>query len=61
MSYTGKLWNLTGQFSKEKFYFPKGSISPYIVTLKLTPDQDLIPGNYRLGISILTLTYQMML
>ena len=33
MSYTGKLWNLTGQFSKEKFYFPEGSTEPQIVTL----------------------------
>jgi len=28
MSYTGKLWNLTGQFSKEKFYFLKEVRNP---------------------------------
>ena len=28
MSYTGKLWNLTDQFSKEQFYFSEGSIEP---------------------------------
>jgi virginiamycin B lyase len=62
MSYTGKLWNLTGQFNKEKFYFPKGSTSPYIVTLKLTPDQDLVPGNYMLtvGARYDTVTYSKM-
>ena len=44
MSYTGKLWNLTGQFSNEKFYFPEGSTDPITVTLKLTPNRDLVTG-----------------
>jgi virginiamycin B lyase len=63
MSYTGKLWNLTGQFSKEKFYFPEGSTEPQIVTLKLTPDKDLEPGNYMLtlGARYGTVTYSKML
>lgn len=63
MSYTGKLWNLTGQFSKEKFYFPEGSTEPQIVTLKLTPDKDLEPGNcmLTLGARYGTVTYSIML
>jgi virginiamycin B lyase len=62
MSYTGKLWNLTGQFNKEKFYFPEGSTDPQIVTLKLTPDEDLVPGNYMLtvGARYGTVTYSKM-
>ena len=48
MSYTGKLWNLTGNFDKEEFYFPEGSKGPQVVTLKLTPDQNLVPGDYTL-------------
>ena len=43
MSYTGKLWNLTGNFDKEEFYFPNGSTKPQVITLKLTPSQDLVP------------------
>jgi hypothetical protein len=50
MSYTGKLWNLTGQVSKERFYFSEGSTEPQIVTLKLTPYKDLEAGNYMLTV-----------
>jgi virginiamycin B lyase len=62
MSYTGKLWNLTGQFSNAMFNFPEGSIEPQIVTLKLTPDKDLVPGNYMLtvGARYGTVTYSKM-
>jgi virginiamycin B lyase len=34
MSYTGKLWNLTGKFDKEEFNFPNGSTKPQIINLK---------------------------
>ena len=63
MSYTGKLWNLTGQFSKEKFYFPEGSTDPSIINLKLTPSKDLVPGNYTLtvGARYDTVTYSRIL
>ena len=63
MSYTGKLWNLTGQFSKEQFYFSEGSTEPSIITLKLTPSKDLVPGNYTLtvGARYDTVTYSKML
>ena len=63
MSYTGKLWNLTGQFSKEQFYFPEGSTEPSIITLKLTPSKDLVPGNYKLtvGARYDTVTYSKIL
>ncbi len=59
MSYTGKLWNLTGQFSEEEFYFPEKGTDPYIIRLKLTPTQDLVPGNYTLtvGARYGTVTY----
>jgi virginiamycin B lyase len=50
MSHTGKLWNLTGQFSEEEFYFPEGSADPQVVILMLTPDEDLVPGNYMLTV-----------
>jgi virginiamycin B lyase len=62
MSHTGKLWNLTGKFDKEEFYFPEGSIDTQIVTLKLTPDKDLVPGNYMLtvGARYGTVTYSKM-
>jgi virginiamycin B lyase len=48
VSYTGKLWNLTGEFDEEEFNFPNGSTKPQIIILKLTPDQDLVPDNYTL-------------
>ena len=62
MSYTGKLWNLTGNFDKEEFYFPNGSTKPQVITLKLTPDEDLVPGNYMLtvGARYGTVTYSKM-
>jgi virginiamycin B lyase len=63
MSYTGKLLNLTGLFDQEEFYFSEDSTNPYIVTLKLTPDTDLVPGNYTLtvGARYGTVTYSKML
>jgi virginiamycin B lyase len=53
MSYSGRLWNMTGQFSEDLFYFPKkggSNILPHIVTLTLEPTQDLVPGNYTLTV-----------
>jgi hypothetical protein len=50
MSYTGKLRNITSKFDKEEFYFPAGSIDPQIITLQLTPDNDLVPGSYMLTV-----------
>jgi virginiamycin B lyase len=50
MSYLGRLWNMTGQFSKDVLYFPKESMEPYMVTLKVKPIQDLVPGNYTLTV-----------
>ena len=50
MSYSGRLWNMTGQFSEDSFYFPKGSMQPYMVSLKVKPTQDLVPGNYTLTV-----------
>jgi virginiamycin B lyase len=53
LSYTGRLWNMTGKFSEDSFYFPKkegGSITPHMVTLTLHPMQELMPGNYTLTV-----------
>jgi virginiamycin B lyase len=50
MSQSGRLWNITGEFSDDVFYFPKGSSDPQTVTLKLRPTQDLVTGNYTLTI-----------
>jgi virginiamycin B lyase len=52
MSYSGRLWNMTGQFSGDMFYFPKGgsNILPHMVTLTLEPTKDLVPGNYTLTV-----------
>jgi hypothetical protein len=58
----GKLWNLTGQFSKEQFTFLKQA-ELSIITLKLTPSKDLVPGNYTLtvGAKYDTVTYSKIL
>lgn len=50
VSYSGKLWNFTGDFSEDVFYFDKGSNEPYSVSLILKPTKDLVPGNYSLTI-----------
>lgn len=51
ISSSGRLWNMTGQFSEDLFYFPKGgSILPHMVTLTLEPTQYLVPGNYTLTV-----------
>jgi virginiamycin B lyase len=53
ISSIGRLWNMTGQFSEDSFYFPKkggSTILPHIVTLTLEPTQDLVPGNYTLTV-----------
>jgi virginiamycin B lyase len=54
ISPTGRLWNMTGKFSEDSFYFPKkggGSILlPHIVTLTLQPMRDLVPGIYTLTV-----------
>lgn len=51
--------DLTGQFDKKELYFPERSTDPQIVTLKLTPEEDLVPGNYMLtvGARYGTVTY----
>jgi virginiamycin B lyase len=52
ISSSGRLWNMTGQFSEDLFYFPRGGsdILPHIVTLTLEPTQDFIHGNYTLTV-----------
>jgi len=41
---------MTGQFSEDSFYFPKDSMEPYMVNLKVKPTEDLVPGNYTLTV-----------
>jgi virginiamycin B lyase len=59
ISSTGRLWNMTGKFSEDSFYFPKAKegggdsiplLLPHMVTLTLEPMEDLVPGNYTLTI-----------
>jgi general stress protein 26 len=54
--------SLTKEYIWEEFYFPKGSRTPPIVTLKLTPAEDLVTGNYMLtvGARYGTVTYSKM-
>lgn len=50
-SHSGRLWNFTGDFNEDVFYFNKGSNNePHPVSLTLKPTKDLIPGDYTLTI-----------
>ncbi len=46
---TGRLFNITAEFSEEELTFDGPSTKT--VTLKLTPEDDLEPGNYRITVS----------
>jgi len=52
MSSSGRLWNMTAQFSENSFHFSdkEGNRSylpdPHQVTLWLMPTEDLVKGNY---------------
>ena len=46
ISHSGRLWNMTGEFSEDEFYFAKGRNNPHAITLSLEPSKDLEPGNY---------------
>lgn len=46
---TGRLFNMTAQFSEEKIFFDEPSTKT--VTLTLTPEQNLIPNEYRITVS----------
>lgn len=48
MSRSGKLWNVTSEFDRDSFYFENGTLQT--VVLKLTPSQDLVPGDYALTV-----------
>jgi hypothetical protein len=53
ISSSGRLWNMTGQFSEDSFHFHKkggSTILPHMVTLTLEPTQDLVPENYTLTV-----------
>lgn len=59
ISHSGRLWNFTGDYSSDLFYFDKGTTEPRSITLTLKPTKDLVPGNYSLTIGARydTLTY----
>jgi virginiamycin B lyase len=54
ISPSGRLWNLTGDFSANEFKFDNMSNinqqTPYPVEFVLKPTKDLLPGNYTLSI-----------
>jgi virginiamycin B lyase len=50
ISHSGRLWNMTGEFSENEFYFVEGRKDPYAITLSLEPSKELEPGNYTLTI-----------
>lgn len=52
ISHSGRLWNMTGEFSENEFYFVEGrnEEDPYPITLSLEPSKDLKPGNYTMTI-----------
>jgi len=45
----GRLFNMTAEFSEEELTFNEPSTKN--VSLKLTPDDELVPGNYRITVS----------
>ena len=47
VSFTGRLWNMTGEFSEETFTLDN---DPRKVVLSLTPSAELLPGNYTLTV-----------
>ena len=53
VSHSGRLWNMTGDFSENEFSFVEGrngEEDPYSITLWLEPSKDLQPGNYTVTI-----------
>jgi virginiamycin B lyase len=50
ISHSGRLWNFSGEFSENEFYFVKGRNDPHAINLSIEPSKDLEPGNYTLTI-----------
>jgi virginiamycin B lyase len=66
ISHSGRLLNMTGDFSENEFSFVKGrngDDDPYSITLWLEPSKDLQPGNYTvtIGARYDSVTYNKML
>ena len=52
ISKSGQLWNITGNFSNDKFLISEISPNmPYNLTLDIKPTKNVIPGNYTLTVS----------
>jgi virginiamycin B lyase len=62
MSPSGRLWNISSQFSENSFSFSDDDSNLHTVKLTLYPTPDLIPGNYTLTIGARygTVTYSKM-
>jgi hypothetical protein len=39
VSHSGRLWNVTGEFSENEFYFVKDGNDPYAINLSLEPSK----------------------
>lgn len=64
ISHSGRLWNMTSEFSENEFYFVEGrNEDPYPITLSLQPSKELEPGNYTvtIGARYDSMTYNKML
>lgn len=48
ISSSGRLWNMTGNFDRDSFYLANNS--PQTVTLALTPEPELVAGDYTLTV-----------
>ena len=52
ISKSGQLWNITSNFSNDKFLFSDIFFDiPYNLTLEIKPTKNVIPGNYTLTVS----------
>ena len=52
ISKSGQLWNITSNFSNDKFLLSDiSSDIPYNLTLEIKPEKNLIPDNYTLTVS----------
>ena len=53
ISKSGRLFNITGNFSNEEFLISEISLNtmPYNLTLDIKPTKNVIPGNYTLTVS----------
>ena len=53
ISESGQLWNITGEFSKDRFHLSDivSAEKPYEIALEVNPTDNAVPGNYTLTVS----------